>query len=365
MKIYILVGTRPNFIKVTQFKREALQYPHMNVSIIHTGQHYDHKMADIFFEQFDLQPDYFLNIAPGEPVLQIAEIMNSLHSLCKKEGKPDLLLVPGDVNSTLAGALFAQKTGIKLGHIESGLRSYDREMPEEINRILTDEISDYYFVTENSGVENIEKEGLKGKVFFVGNTMIDTMVAFESEIQKSTILSDLNCEKSEFALMTIHRPSNVDNKEGLLTLLDLLKYLEDKLTVIFPIHPRTILRIEEFGLKDQFAELKNLIKVDPLSYFDFQKLVSECQFVLTDSGGIQEETTFRQKPCLTLRKNTERPITLTKGSNTLVSFKVEEIKEKINAILSGSYKKGIIPELWDGNASARILKAIDEQNFNK
>jgi len=361
MKIYILVGTRPNFIKVTQFKKEAKAYPEMDIKIIHTGQHYDHKMADIFFEQFNLEPDFFLDITPAEPVLQIAEIMTSLHELCLKEGKPDLLLVPGDVNSTLAGALFAQKSGIKLGHIESGLRSYDREMPEEINRILTDEISDYYFITEESGMENINAEKRKGKAFFVGNTMIDTMIAFEDEIQNSSILKDLSCEDQKFVLMTIHRPSNVDTKEGLNILLSLLQFLDNKLKIVFPIHPRTVNRIKEYGLEEEFNKLKNLLRVEPLSYFDFQNLIAHCKFVLTDSGGIQEETTFRQVPCLTLRKNTERPITVKKGSNTLVSFNVDEITTYIDAILSGTYKKGEKPVLWDGLATKRILSTLYEQ----
>jgi UDP-N-acetylglucosamine 2-epimerase (non-hydrolysing) len=295
--------------------------------------------------------------------MQIAEIMTSMHTLCEKVGKPDLLLVPGDVNSTLAGALFAQKSGIKLGHIESGLRSYDRDMPEEINRILTDEISDLYFITEESGVDNIKNEGLKGTSFFVGNTMIDTMVAFENEIQKSQILSELKCKDKDYVLMTIHRPSNVDSRKGLETLLALLTFLDDRIKVVFPIHPRTIHRIKEFGLQEEFDKLKNLIRVDPLSYFDFQKLIANCRFVLTDSGGIQEETTFRQVPCLTLRKNTERPITLSKGSNTLVSFNVDEITPYINDIMKGAYKTGAIPPFWDGKATQRILKAISEYDF--
>ena len=364
MKIYILVGTRPNFIKVTQFKKEALEYPGMEIQIIHTGQHYDHKMADVFFEQFNLEPDHFLEIKPAHPVLQVAEIMIRLKELCIEIGNPDLLLVPGDVNSTLAGALFAQKSEIKIGHIESGLRSFDREMPEEINRILTDQISDLYFVTEKSGMENIKKEKLNGQAFFVGNTMIDTMLAFEEEIQQSQILEDLNCIENEFVLMTIHRPSNVDSKEGLLILLDLLRFLDNKSKIIFPIHPRTVSRIKEYQLDEEFNKLKNLLRIDPLSYFDFQKLIAKCSFVLTDSGGIQEETTYRQKPCLTLRKNTERPVTVNAGSNTLVSFDADEIKQYIDLIFKGNYKKGEIPELWDGKATKRILSAINEYYFD-
>lgn len=359
-RIYILVGTRPNFIKVTRFKQVAENYPGMEIKIIHTGQHYDHKMADVFFEQFALQPDYFLETPSGTPNSQIAEIMLRLEVLFNEIGKPDILLVPGDVNSTLAGALTAQKMGIKLGHLESGLRSFDRDMPEEINRLLTDQLSDYYFITEKSGAENIREEKLSGKPYMVGNTMIDTLVAFEKQIETSTIISDLNIQ-SDFVLMTIHRPSNVDTKEGLLKLIALLQYLDKELTVVFPIHPRTIAKLKHFGLYDEVNSLRNLVITEPLGYFEFQKLIKECRFVLTDSGGIQEETSYRQKPCLTLRNNTERPITTEIGTNTLVTFDVDILKQKIREILDGKYKTGKIPDLWDGKATERILYIINNQ----
>jgi UDP-N-acetylglucosamine 2-epimerase (non-hydrolysing) len=230
-------------------------------------------------------------------------------------------------------------------------------MPEEINRILTDEITDYFFVTEKSGLENLTKEKKSGKQFFVGNTMIDTLVANEENISKSTIVEDLSIE-SEFVLMTIHRPSNVDSKEGLSKLIELLKYLDNKLSVVFPIHPRTIAKLKEFGFYTEIEKLKNLVITEPLGYFEFQKLVKDCKFVMTDSGGIQEETTFRQKACLTLRENTERPSTVEIGTNTLVSFDVEILKQHIDAILEGNYKKGQVPELWDGKATERILDVI-------
>ncbi len=357
--ILIVIGTRPNFIKVTQFKRivEEKQLP-LNIKIVHTGQHYDAKMADVFFEQFGLQPDFYLQIGSASPNTQMAKIMLGLEDLIENKFKPDLMIVPGDVNSTLASTITANKMGIPLAHLESGLRSNDREMPEEINRILTDEITDYFFITEKSGIENLTAEGKHGKQFFVGNTMIDTLVANESNIVKSTITEDLQI-KSEFVLMTIHRPSNVDSKEDLLKLIELLKYLDNRLSVVFPIHPRTIQKLKDFGLYSEIENLDKLTITEPLGYFEFQKLVKDCKFVMTDSGGIQEETTYRQKPCLTLRENTERPITVKIGTNTLVSFDVEILIGHINSILGNSYKKGIIPEMWDGRATERILDLIN------
>ena len=357
MKILIIIGTRPNFIKVTQFKKEAKKYPQLDLKIVHTGQHYDEKMADIFFDQFELRPDYFLNISPNTPIGQMADIMTSLEYLIDETFTPDLIMVPGDVNSTLAASLVANKKVIKLAHLESGLRSLDREMPEEWNRILVDEMADYYFVTEKSGLKYLKEENKKGQIFFVGNTMIDTMVAFEKDIQRSNILEELNL-KSEFALLTIHRPSNVDSKKGVKTLINLLNYLDTKLSIVFPIHPRTKGKIKTFGYKKDFDNLKNVILTEPLGYFDFQKLIAGCKMVLTDSGGIQEETTFRGIPCLTLRENTERPSTIEEGTNTLVPFEFEILQHYINLIIEDRYKKGSIPELWDGKATKRILEIL-------
>lgn len=362
MKIYIIIGTRPNFIKVTQFKKCAAElYPDMNISIIHTGQHYDEKMADVFFRQFNLSPDNFLNIHQGTPVQQIAEIMRKLEELCAEKGNPDLLLVPGDVNSTLAGALFANKSGIKLGHIEAGLRSFDRSMPEEFNRILTDELSDLFFVTEQSGLDHLLKEGKnKETIHFVGNTMIDTMLSFEKEISMSPVLNEYNLEAGKFILMTMHRPATVDVQEEMEKLISLIETLTDRYRIVFPIHPRTIKNAKNFGLHDRMINNKNLICTDPLDYFSFQKLILDCAFIITDSGGIQEESTYRQKPCLTLRPNTERPVTVTSGSNTLLQFDLDKIQEEISTIKNGTYKKGTIPKLWDGNATQRILKVISQ-----
>jgi UDP-N-acetylglucosamine 2-epimerase (non-hydrolysing) len=359
MNIHILIGTRPNFIKVTRFKEVAATYPNMNIKIIHTGQHYDEKMADVFFRQFNLVPDYYLNIPQVSANKQIAEIMIRLEDLMNQIGKPDILLVPGDVNSTLAGALTANKLGIKLAHIEAGLRSFDRTMPEEFNRLIADELSDLFFVTEPSGLKHLEEEGKnKNAIHFVGNTMIDTMVAFETEIEASTILNELNISTEKFVLMTMHRPATVDNIIELEKLISLIEHITKKYKVIFPIHPRTIKNAKEFNLHERIISNQNLICTEPLDYFSFQKLVKNCTFILTDSGGIQEESTFRQKPCLTLRPNTERPVTVNEGTNTLLPFDLEIVKKNISEIENGTYKKGIIPNWWDGKATERILEII-------
>jgi UDP-N-acetylglucosamine 2-epimerase (non-hydrolysing) len=359
-KILILIGTRPNFIKVTQFKKVAEKlYPSIKISIVHTGQHYDEKMADVFFKQFKLEPDYYLNIKPASPNKQVAEILFKLEDLINEIGSPDLLLVPGDVNSTLAGAIFANKQNIKLGHLEAGLRSFDRSMPEEINRLVTDELSDLYFVTEPSGQEHLQKENrTKEAIHYVGNTMIDTMVAFEREIEASLILTELKLKENGFVLMTMHRPATVDNKEELTKLIDLIKLVSKKYQVVFPIHPRTIKNAKDFGLYDQLAGNPQLISTEPLDYFAFQKLVKTCAFIITDSGGIQEESTFRKKPCLTIRPNTERPVTVDEGTNTLLSFDLDLLNECIQQIEQGKYKKGTIPQFWDGKATERILEIV-------
>lgn len=356
-RILIVVGTRPNFIKVTQFKKinDQLGAP-FDIKIVHTGQHYDDKMADVFFRQFELTPDYFLNIPAESANTQMAEIMIRLEKVIK-EFQPALLMVVGDVNSTFAAALTANKLGIKIAHIESGLRSNDRSMPEEINRILTDEITDYFFITEQSGMDHLLAENKSPlQLFFVGNTMIDTLVAFEDKIQKDDVLTKMKIKKGEFALMTMHRPATVDFEAGLSKLIDIIDFVTESMHLVFPIHPRTTNKLEAFGLMHRISENKKLILTEPLDYFSFQKLTADCAFVITDSGGIQEESTFRKIPCLTLRPNTERPSTITIGTNELVPFDASIVKNHIEQIRSNNYKKGAIPPMWDGNATRRILE---------
>jgi UDP-N-acetylglucosamine 2-epimerase (non-hydrolysing) len=356
-RILIVVGTRPNFIKITQFKKVNQQMGNpFDIKIVHTGQHYDDKMAAIFFQQFELEPDYFLNIPQASANSQMAEIMLRLENVII-DYKPALVMAVGDVNSTFAAAFTAHKLGIQVAHIESGLRSYDRGMPEEINRLLTDEISDYYFVTEQSGLDNLIKEGRsKDKLHFVGNTMIDTLVAFNHKIEESKILDEYHLISQKFVLMTMHRPATVDFEEGLKKLLDIIEYVNKNYKLVFPIHPRTLGKLQQFGLMERVKANDKIILTEPLDYFAFQKLTAHCRFVITDSGGIQEETTFRRVPCLTLRPNTERPSTVTIGTNELVPFDIETVQNKINSIIEGTYKKGDIPPMWDGKSTERILQ---------
>lgn len=355
-----MVGTRPNFIKVTRFRQVAANFPDLEVKFVHTGQHFDQKMSQVFFDQFDLRPDFMLNIGQGTPNGQMANVMIGLEAVCN-EYKPDLLIVVGDVNSTFAAALTGNKMGIKVAHLESGLRSFDREMPEEINRLLTDEIADYYFVTEQSGMDHLLAEGKhKEKLFFVGNTMIDSLVAFDPQVQESKVLSELGVEPGQFVLMTMHRPSNVDHKEGLQVLISMIKSIAVNYKLIFPIHPRTVSRLKQFGLWEEIEHLDGLIFSEPLDYFSFQKLTAESAFVVTDSGGIQEETTYRGVPCLTLRNNTERPSTVDIGTNVLVPYTLGALNTYIDSIRNGTYKKGNVPPLWDGKSTERIMDVLSK-----
>lgn len=359
-RFIIIIGTRPNFIKVTQFKRVVEAQGDLECVIVHTGQHYDNKMSGVFFEQFGLVPDHFLKTAAGSPNTQIANIMLSLEKVIA-EVEPRLIMVVGDVNSTLAGAITANKMNLPIAHLESGLRSGDHSMPEEINRLLTDRITDHYFVTEQSGLDHLKSEGQDmDTVHFVGNTMIDTMVAFEDSIEGSDVFDKYGLEAQRFILMTMHRPATVDDLDELSKLLELMEHVTKEYKLVFPIHPRTVKNIEKYGLKDRLDAIDGLVLTEPMDYFSFQKLVKYAKLILTDSGGIQEESTFRQVPCLTLRPNTERPSTVTMGTNELITFDLDLIKSKISDIESGTYKKGQVPPLWDGAATERIVAKLAE-----
>ena len=359
-KVLIVVGTRPNFIKVTRFKKVAAERGRVDVRIVHTGQHFSANMADVFFEQFGLVPDIFLNIGAGSPNAQMSAIMRDLEPVIASE-KPDLVMVVGDVNSTLAAAITANKMGVRIGHLESGLRSFDRTMPEEHNRVLTDRITDHFFITEQSGLDNLLREGEpKEKLHLVGNTMIDTLVAFEPNVQASDVLERYGLGTGGHVLMTIHRPATVDVPERLSELLDLIADVcASGRKVVFPIHPRTVKNIAAFGLKAKADAIKGLVLTEPLDYFAFQKLIATCAFILTDSGGIQEESTYRRVPCLTLRPNTERPSTVTIGSNELVPLDMRAVREAIARIENGSFRKGEVPPLWDGHATERIIEVLE------
>ena len=358
-KVLLVVGTRPNFIKVTRFKEVADAHGGIQVELVHTGQHFDARMADVFFEQFGLMPDHWLNVPAGSPTSQMAGIMLGLEKVVL-DRDPGIVMVVGDVNSTLAGALTANKMGIRIGHLESGLRSRDRGMPEEINRILTDQITDHYFITEQSGMDHLLAEGRpRDAMHFVGNTMIDTLVKFEDRVQANTVLQDLGLGQGGHVLMTIHRPATVDDAGELRKLVDLIAMVAMDHPVVFPVHPRTTNNLMRFGLFERLSAIKGLILGEPMDYFAFQKLVATCAFVITDSGGIQEETTFRRIPCLTLRPNTERPVTVTLGSNELITFDLEALKEAIGRIHAGTFKRGEVPPLWDGHATERVVAALD------
>ena len=359
-KILVVVGTRPNFIKITQFKTAAA-FHNFDLRIVHTGQHFDDNLSAIFFQQLALQPDYFLEVSNTDPEKQRDHINTGLTHLIQQIFTPDLIMVVGDVNSTRAAAETASQLNIRIAHVESGLRSFDQTMPEEINRIITDQLSTYFFITEESGLINLRAEKKDpAHLYFVGNTMIDTLMKFSAQIDQDPILEQLRLEENNFALVTLHRPSNVDSKVDLQRSLELLEHISKKMKLVFPIHPRTYQKLVAYDLLSFLQHLENVILTEPLSYFSFQKLISSCSFVITDSGGVQEETTYRSKPCITIRPNTERPSTIVLGTNTLTDWKLESIDDLINSIKNNSYKSGVIPPLWDGNSSSRIFQILAE-----
>lgn len=359
-KILSVVGTRPNFIKVAPLCRAFEKYSDSVESLLcHTGQHSDATMSDVFFRELGMPaPDFFLGINNGTHAEITGRIMIEFEKILSRE-KPDMVLVVGDVNSTMACALAAVKLGIKVVHVESGLRSGDRSMPEEINRLVTDSIADYLFVTEKSGTENLIREGVSAeKIFFTGNVMIDTLVYLEPKILASDVLQRLALESGKYILVTFHRPSNVDEKANLEGLVKFLNDISKDLPVIFPIHPRTRKNLKEFGLSDHLSP--GVILLEPLGYIDFQALTRFAKVVVTDSGGIQEETTFLGVQCLTVRDNTERPVTMEVGTNQLCGTDLDVVTGKVAEILSGKEKPGNIPPLWDGKAALRIAEIISK-----
>ncbi len=360
MKILSIVGARPNFMKVAPLHRAFLKHPEIDSRIVHTGQHYDARMSDIFFNQLGLpQPDYFLGIGGGSHTQQTANIMLAFEKILLEE-KPDMVLVVGDVNSTVACTLVAVKEHIPVAHVEAGLRSGDRTMPEEINRLVTDSISDLLFVSEQSGVDNLAREGVpEEKVWYVGNVMIDSLVYFREQAERSTILEQNGLSPGGYALITMHRPANVDTPEGLASVSRIVLNTAGRLKAVFPIHPRTLKNMERFGLLDAVKEHPNVLLMEPQGYFEFLKLIRHAKVVLTDSGGIQEETTYLQVPCMTFRNNTERPVTVTLGTNILLQdMKPEEIDGILTEILNGKIKDGAIPPLWDGRTAERIAEIL-------
>lgn len=378
MKVIQVVGARPNFMKVAPLHRAIKNLPGWTSKIVHTGQHFDAKMSDIFFTQLELpKPDFFLGIGGGSHTEVTAKIMLAFEKIVESE-KPDLIIVVGDVTSTLACTLVAIKMGIPLAHVEAGLRSGDRTMPEEINRILTDSVANYLFVTEQSGLDHLKREGVPDeKVFFAGNVMIDSLVRYQEKAKSSSILEELGLQPSDlenrrevsrlsenktgldYIVMTMHRPANVDTENGLRAILELIELSTAKTKVVFPIHPRTRSNMAKFGLEDALTQNKNLILTEPLGYLEFIQLMTHSKAILTDSGGIQEETTYLGIPCLTFRDSTERPITVTLGTNQLLADLNPKITfAALEEILAGHHKKGQIPPLWDGHAAERIAENL-------
>jgi UDP-N-acetylglucosamine 2-epimerase (non-hydrolysing) len=357
-KIISVVGARPNFMKVAPLYRAFKTYKEDITHLIcHTGQHYDEKMSRIFFEELELpKPDFYLGIGSGTHAEQIAGVMMAFEKILLVE-KPDLVIVVGDVNSTIACSLVSSRLGVPVAHVEAGLRSFDRTMPEEVNRILTDAIADYLFVTEESGILNLGHEGVsKDKIFFVGNVMIDSLVYYLPKINSSSILEELHVDNQGYILVTLHRPANVDTAGGLQQLVDMLNRIAKKKKIIFPVHPRTKNNLEKFGLLTKVSP--DVLLIEPLGYLEFVGLIKNAFLIVTDSGGIQEESTYLQVPCITVRNNTERPVTTTVGTNRLIGTDTAKVASAVEEVLEGDNVKGGTPELWDGHAAERICKII-------
>jgi UDP-N-acetylglucosamine 2-epimerase (non-hydrolysing) len=362
VKIACIVGARPNFMKIAPILEAMRKYPQLQPILVHTGQHYDYEMSGVFFEDLNIpDPDIHLGVGSGSHAVQTAKIMIEFEKVVL-EHKPDLVLVVGDVNSTLACALVAAKENIPVAHVEAGIRSFDRSMPEEINRILTDAVSDYLFPPSKHGCENLRREGVpEEKIFLVGDVMIDTLLKYKDKAATTPILDELGLQKGNYALMTMHRPHNVDIRGNLLNILRAIQEIQSKISIVFPMHPRTRSRIEEFQLSEQLSNMNNLIVIEPVGYLRFLNLMMNSKFVLTDSGGMQEETTVLNIPCLTLRENTERPETIDEGTNTLVGNNTQRIIEESFKILNGQGKTGFYPELWDGHAAERIVSILNRK----
>jgi UDP-N-acetylglucosamine 2-epimerase (non-hydrolysing) len=367
--IFCVVGARPNFMKAAPVLQALGTRPHVCARLIHTGQHYDRLMSELFFEELGLvRPMRDLGVGTATPAEQIGQIMLKLGPVLQRE-RPALVMVFGDVTSTVAAALCAASAGIKVAHVEAGLRSFDRTMPEELNRIVTDHVADLLFVTEPSGVENLIHEGIDtDKVFFVGNVMVDSLLTHVARARLLQHWTRFGFRPQEYAVVTLHRPSNVDDIGVLTQLLETLEVLSREIPILFPCHPRTRLRLAPTRFRSLLKEfddassprLNRLMLVEPLGYLEFLSVMSEARLVLTDSGGIQEETTVLGIPCLTLRHNTERPITISRGTNRLVGTDPDQILVAARRALKDGHQAGFLPDLWDGNAAERIAGTLDQ-----
>ena len=368
IKLVLVVGARPNFMKIApmllEIRKQNSVHKYGNINIdyllVHTGQHYDLRMSDAFFQELNIpDPDVNLEVGSGSHAVQTAEIMVRFEKICIQE-KPDWIIVVGDVNSTMACTLVASKFGIKVAHIEAGLRSFDRSMPEEINRLVTDALADLLFTPSEDADQNLLREGIpEVKIKRVGNIMIDSLLINLEKARTLETNKKFGFEEKKYVFVTLHRPSNVDGQDSLSNIMQQLIKLSTNMPVIFPLHPRTEKNLALYGLLPASDQYPNLKLCKPVGYFESIGLTDKARFVLTDSGGLQEETTFLKVPCLTLRPNTERPITITLGTNRLTSL--ETLQDDINQILNGNHQPGRIPELWDGLTSERILKILMAQ----
>jgi UDP-N-acetylglucosamine 2-epimerase (non-hydrolysing) len=359
LRIVNVVGGRPNFVKIAPILEAMAEVPTIVPSLVHTGQHYDQEMSRVFFEDLKIpEPDFFLGVGSGTHAQQTARVMLEFEKVLEQE-RPDLVVVVGDVNSTLACALVAAKLLIPVAHVESGLRSFDRTMPEEINRILTDHLSDYLFTPSEDANENLLREGIAAvNIHLAGNVMIDTLTRYEGVARAKRAAETLGLSPRGYAVLTLHRPSNVDDPKTFAGLLDGLEGILPRLPIVFPIHPRSRRRLLEFGLDARIGSLRNLQLCDPVGYLTFLSLMMDSRFVMTDSGGIQEETTALGIPCLTLRENTERPVTVRMGTNVVVGTRPERIVAEVRRILEEDRENGETPPLWDGHTAPRIVEVL-------
>lgn len=359
MKIVSIVGARPNFVKIAPISWALRRREHVDHRIIHTGQHFDTSLSSSFFDTLDIpEPNLNLDVGSSSHGVQTGTIMCKLEPVLN-EIRPDWVVVVGDVNSTVAATLVASKLGLRTAHVEAGLRSFDRTMPEEINRLVTDSISDLLFVTEQAALDNLSREGVPDeKVHFVGNVMIDTLIKILPKAREVAAWSEYGVDPGKYLVVTLHRPSNVDSYDSLKGLMDALVKISHDSPLIFPMHPRTRNKLKEFGILEDVQSHRGLIIAEPVDYLSFLSLVTGATGVITDSGGIQEETTYLGIPCITLRPNTERPVTIELGTNELIEPTGRSLMEAFNRLSAGTWKKGVIPKFWDGRTAERIADVL-------
>jgi len=357
MLIHLIAAARPNFMKIAPLYHALKKEDWATPVIVHTGQHYDLNMSDVFFQDLSLpEPDIHLGVGSGSHAQQTGQVMMAYEKILIAQ-KPDLVVVVGDVNSTMAATLAAVKLGIKVAHLEAGLRSYDRTMPEEINRLVTDALADILWTPSPDGDENLIREGVaRERIQRVGNIMIDSLEMLRDKIEQQTAAKEIGVNHGDYVMVTLHRPSNVDDPKILKPLCELLCRISRKIPLVFPVHPRTRKSLEKNNLMSLVAENPGLHLLEPLNYVRFMNLVFNCRFVITDSGGIQEETTYLGIPCLTMRPNTERPITITQGTNRLC--KMEELEKNADMILTEKIRKPNKIDLWDGKTASRVVEAV-------